>query len=355
MKVLKTTVHPMWVARHPKPADTRGEQAHNADAHKLAVERLRNGGTDNVFIDLDTSNSTVSILHKNKVTKSGLPQQILANLRYHRLKEKIQRDHNWSDHQFHLIDWESYHAAIITIPRTHRLSILKLSHKLWNTNVQNAKFYGHGNIFSVCTLHPETWEHLFCCQDVKAREYREKANSDLLRQLEKVDTPDTIKEAIKTGLNGSNTEFWNNWSAQHPLNARIVEEQKSIGMTALGRGHLSRTWRKWYLSLQSKSDGDRNKKASSWLKNLILAYWVYSEAIWKGRNAVVHGDKSNSTSVKEVAILRHRAKEYYRIFKGDKHVVHASRAYLFDKPLLWVHQLPRDNLVGWLASVQVAI
>jgi hypothetical protein len=94
-KALKTTVYPLWVAGHPKPADTRGEQARNADAHKLAVERLRNGGTDTIPLDLGVGQSVVSVLYKNKIITSGLPQQILANLYYIRLKEKLQRDNNW--------------------------------------------------------------------------------------------------------------------------------------------------------------------------------------------------------------------------------------------------------------------
>jgi hypothetical protein len=126
-------------------------------------------------------------------------------------------------------------------------------------------------------------------------------------------------------------------------------------MSAVGRGPLCQSWRERYLSTLGGSVKDRDNKASRWVKTLILSCWDYIEAIWSGRNAVVHGNDNRGTFEKELASLCHHAKEYYQLFTKDRHVVPSSRSYLFDKPLLAVQQQTRDNLVGWLASVREAL
>ncbi len=81
-QTIKTTVDPLWVAGHPKPADTWGEQVRNATAHRFAVNRLRDSRNDEIPLNLDVGNSVISILYKQRLVTSGLPQQILANLHY---------------------------------------------------------------------------------------------------------------------------------------------------------------------------------------------------------------------------------------------------------------------------------
>ena len=69
--------------------DNRGEQAWNVEAHRLAVECLHNGGSDEIPVSLAVSPSVVSILHMKTTITSGLPQQILANLHYNKLLREI--------------------------------------------------------------------------------------------------------------------------------------------------------------------------------------------------------------------------------------------------------------------------
>lgn len=77
---IQTTIQPLWTTGHPTSVDNQGEQAQNAKAHQLSVGRSRKGGSDEIPLNLDISPSVVSILYKNTIVTSGLPQQILANL-----------------------------------------------------------------------------------------------------------------------------------------------------------------------------------------------------------------------------------------------------------------------------------
>ena len=60
-------------------------------------------------------------------------------------------------------------------------------------------------------------------------------------------------------------------------------------------------------------------------------------------------------SEKELTNLHRAAKDYYHSFEKDRYIVLQSRAFLFEKPLLLVQQLPWDKLAGWIASVREAI
>jgi hypothetical protein len=86
---LRTTIEPLCVTGHFKSVDNRGEQAWNEEAHRLAVECLHNGGSDEIPVSLAVSPSVVSILHMKTTITSGLPQQILANLHYNKLLGEI--------------------------------------------------------------------------------------------------------------------------------------------------------------------------------------------------------------------------------------------------------------------------
>jgi len=84
----------------------------------------------------------ISICHNGTDIEQDL-RKLVYDQEYGRpLQLKIQKDYGWFDQQFQAVHWPSYYKAIRRIPQSHRISITKLTHTLWNTNAQNQKYYG---------------------------------------------------------------------------------------------------------------------------------------------------------------------------------------------------------------------
>jgi len=86
------------------------------------------------------ANNIITVTHNNILITSGLSQQILTNLHYDPLKQRLKKEKQWTENEFLSVDWQSYHKAILSVPRSQRVSITKLSQGLWNTNEQDRKF-----------------------------------------------------------------------------------------------------------------------------------------------------------------------------------------------------------------------
>jgi len=84
--LLKTQVTPLWVCGHQEIPDYSGEQARNAEAHQLAVSRLRAEAAEVTPIVLAPTTGKATVFFNNRVITAVLPQQIKANLHYDNLK-----------------------------------------------------------------------------------------------------------------------------------------------------------------------------------------------------------------------------------------------------------------------------
>jgi hypothetical protein len=110
----------------------------------------------------------ISIRHKGANIEQDLRQRIHMIEYSLLLQLKIQKDTGWSDTQFQQVAWPSFYAAIRRIPRAHRNSITKLAHNLWNTNVQNKKYYGQTDLCPICKKTAETTSHIYQCNHPSA-------------------------------------------------------------------------------------------------------------------------------------------------------------------------------------------
>jgi hypothetical protein len=88
------------------------------------------------------------------------------------LKQKLMKDNLWMDNTFDMINWEAYHGALRTLPHAHQISIAKLSHQLWQTNVRNHRFYQQSDKCPLCQTVSETWTHVLSCDHSVAQEQR---------------------------------------------------------------------------------------------------------------------------------------------------------------------------------------
>jgi len=87
-------VKPLWVESHTM-AQLTEEQHLNAEAYQLAITRLRKGATSNPTIAIQLLTNQVTVQSHKKVITAGLPQQIIMNIYYKPLKDKILKDKNW--------------------------------------------------------------------------------------------------------------------------------------------------------------------------------------------------------------------------------------------------------------------
>jgi hypothetical protein len=69
------------------------------------------------------------------------------------LKGTICKAEKWTQKSFNAVDWMEYEKAFLTAPISKRISITKMSHKLFNTNHQNKKYYGHSGTCPCCDLY----------------------------------------------------------------------------------------------------------------------------------------------------------------------------------------------------------
>lgn len=84
---------------------------------------------------------------------------------------------------------------------------MKLSHQLWNMNMQNRKFYGMPDTCILCTSFPESIDHIYQCpHHQSAAAHRAEAQAKLLAQLHE-STPPSLLQAIESYIKGQPTNL----------------------------------------------------------------------------------------------------------------------------------------------------
>ncbi len=109
----------------------------------------------------------ISIAHGHNILKAHLDKTIKQQCHLDALKQMIIKDNCWTDNQFNK---NIHYKRLCSTSCSHRVSIMKLGHQLWNTNAQNRKFYGHSDLCPLCNQHMEDFEHIFICHSQHAVE-----------------------------------------------------------------------------------------------------------------------------------------------------------------------------------------
>lgn len=147
------------------------------------------------------------------------------------------------------MDWKTFYGAYRTIPRAHRVSIMKLSHQLWNTNAENNKYCSTNDACHVCTAQWETLDHVHQCQHIDAKGPRKEALQKVSQSL-LTSTPPVLLGVIDQVL-----VRWTKTEPQPsllyklpPLIEAVLEEQNKIGWGGFLRGHISSRWHQAYIA-----------------------------------------------------------------------------------------------------------
>jgi hypothetical protein len=232
------------------------------------------------------------------------------------------------------------------ISRSHRVSIAKLSHQLWNTHSQNHKYYGTPATCTLCGNSPEMPNHIYCCTYPAALETRTQAANTFGDALAKKMPPSTLT-ALTVALACQPSESIN---IDH---ADIIIKEQELGHYSLCHGQIITDWLAAYKSAASTPATHQeclDKKARDWLVQVIRALWHYSKMLWSYRNAAHHGKLPHFSVIHTRKQLHEQASEAYRRYGADPHSIPHSRRYLFHKPMESILTYSDDFLRCWIAS-----
>jgi hypothetical protein len=144
LKKLQTTTTLSWVKGHYNGTEKHIKYRLNRIAHDAAVGFLKATpkGSDPLWHQLRPVSHRVSVYHNNELITSGLKPLVHRIYYFPPLIEKLKKDNNWTDPVFYSIDWDSFQSAMNSMGSCEKVSICKLTNRLWNTNSQNHRYYG---------------------------------------------------------------------------------------------------------------------------------------------------------------------------------------------------------------------
>jgi ribonuclease HI len=234
---IKSEIKPLWTPGHPSPADPRGEQIRNAQAHALAVKRLHQPLAtpyDDAYIECPI----VTVSHRSTPITKGLPQQVIADIHYDPLRKKILKDTGWTEQEMDLVDWNGQHHALLKLPRPRQIAVSKLVNGLWNVNAQNFRYYQQPAHCPYCTA-TETIQHLFQCPSNEAATTHQVSLDHLSTALQAAKTPTAVSSTLIDGLTS-----WIGPSSTPPHSSqdtisKAFSEQTQIGWEYILKGRIS--------------------------------------------------------------------------------------------------------------------
>lgn len=157
---------------------------------------------------------------------------------------------------------------------------MKLTHKLWNTNDQHRKYYGHSGDCPSCGKYTECLDHVYQCRHKSAKATRETALASLKSSLTK-HLPQVMLDWIVKGV-----EMRTTTQTDQPVHTDIhdnpsikeaVEEQTDLGWSSVLQGHISLKWHlafwKTFHSRKLINQSRLHKKGKTALQHLILGIW----------------------------------------------------------------------------------
>jgi len=229
------------------------------------------------------------------------------------------KDNDWNSNEFQEVDWQAFHSAYKTMSRSHRISIMKLTKGIWNTNTQNKKYYYESPLCPICKSQDKSWAHVFRCKNEVAETFRlqelKKLSSQLLQCI-----PKEVHSAI------TNT-------TDHQHSAGIVaafQSQTRLGWQALLQGHISI---KWAQAVADTSTGGSFETSNGNRKRGHVN--LSSTGGHTARPFGLTGTQLFTVGllphmiVKKMQLLRDRARDIYRQYDSDPHCIPSSMNFLF--------------------------
>jgi len=229
------------------------ETSHPIQTPMLSAAFITDPTFNNYISALDSTpmSHVITVLHNDTVLIGDI-RTINQDFEYSQpIREKLRKDNSWTDDQINMVDWDSFYIAMQKIPRSHCISIMKLSHQLWNTNIQNNKYYNQIASCPMCGHSLETASHIFKCPRPGATATPQGALHGLSTSLQG-GTPPIILEAIISGLQQRESTDCPSMIKASAAGSRLpslqaitlaFDQQTSMGWDSFHRGHVTSAWR----------------------------------------------------------------------------------------------------------------
>jgi hypothetical protein len=248
---LTTKITPTWVKGHYEgDDDDQIEYTMNRLSHSDAVHHRKHppNSLQSTAPFYLPSSHIITVYNSGDMVTSKLPHSIRETIHYQPLKEKILKDTKWTEGTFQRVDWDAFGRALHQLPRCNRISVVKLSNSLWNTNHQNNKYYNTSATCPCCNSSEENLMHVFSCNDEAAAHHRAKEKQSLVDVLTKIKTPEALQLHLLAGLHqwesGQHMRSPSKGSVfrEEILLTNAFVEQTTIGWENFLKGHITTAW-----------------------------------------------------------------------------------------------------------------
>jgi hypothetical protein len=130
------------------------------------------------------------------------------------------------------------------------------------------------------------------------------------------------------------------------LSEALHEKYSSLGWFQMCLGRLSVLW------AQSAQRYDTTFHPKHWASSVVQAMWLFTRAMWKHSNTIVHGDNMQAKSKLVLSELQTKVEAAYKKFEEEPSHILPRHHYLFTN--LSIEQRlsqPYDNIQCWLRSI----
>jgi hypothetical protein len=189
---------------------------------------------------LTLNTEVMMIKNKDKPLLENIRSIVTADHYSSPLQQNLMKDNMWDEDTFQMIAWRDFERALQTLPRSHRVSIMKLTHQLWNTNTQSHKYYGDDDKCPICGDRAETTHRVHTCQHKSAALVRKQTWETLMGTMSKgtpIHLMQAIENAVERNLRDSDSSI--DASQLNEAVAEAIEAQNSIGWDGFFRGHIA--------------------------------------------------------------------------------------------------------------------
>lgn len=152
------------------------------------------------------------------------------------LRDNIVKKEHWELNTFDKVDWKAYGRTFRKMSRTRQITWAKLSHRLLQTNSQNARFYGAEPSCPCCNKVEETYSHMLTCGSEVMTAERDRLLEVYCEVLADIGTPPKITSMLLQGL-----QSWCR-TQQENLVVQVMGEQGTLVDKACWEAYFEQTY-----------------------------------------------------------------------------------------------------------------
>ena len=274
--------HWLWVESHTEAQDQASTMNRYVD--KLA-EQIRLQNTNNLHEEILPSNRA-TLFYNNEIINTKVYDHLQNNMSNLSLRKYLQTKYDWTDSTFQDVNWNALKCALQSLPLTHRISLIKLTHN-WSATGERNKIIEHKtDQCPFCHEENETLNHIFEC----SKHDKSKIWTSLQTDLNNIGTMPAIQGLMKKYFEGVTPPSIPELTSTDRIINQAIQAQEKIGIRQARLGHLSSHWNlvqdEYIGSLSPRGPENGSQWAPLAMKNILKA----TRAVWRARNDKLHAN-----------------------------------------------------------------